>query len=124
MMANVLIADDHLAQRVLLKSILKKAGHNTLVAEDGCEALEILKINPEVDLLITDIDMPKMDGLELLENLVTNTNLIKLVVTAHSQPEYKEKAKDLGADLLTKPLQGSVITQLVNNLLTNKTLDC
>ncbi len=122
MMANILIADDHIAQRMLLKSILSREGHNTLVAEDGSEALELLKTNPEVEILITDIDMPKMNGLELLEHLIDNTELIKLVVTAHTQPEYKERAKSLGADLVTKPLQSSAFGKFVNHLLINKPL--
>ncbi len=123
MMANILIADDHIAQRVLLKSILNREGHNALVAEDGNEALEILKANPEVELLITDIDMPNMNGLELLEQLIDNKRLIKLVVTTHTHPEYKERAKSLGADLLTKPLQSNTFGKLVNRLLVNKPLE-
>ncbi len=123
MMANILIADDHLAQRVLLKSILSREGHNTLVAEDGREALKIIKTSPEVEMLITDIDMPNLSGLELLEHLIDNTKLIKLVVTAHTQPEYKERARSLGADLLTKPLQSNTFSKFINRLLDNGHLD-
>ena len=123
MMANILIADDHLAQRVLLKSILSREGHNTLVAEDGREALKILKTSPEIKMLITDIDMPKMNGLELLEHLIDNTKLIKLVVTAHTQPEYKERAKSLGASLVTKPLKSSTFSKFINRLLANEHLN-
>ncbi len=120
-MASLLIADDQMAVRVLLKSILSRAGHYILLAENGVEALKLLNEHPEIELLITDLDMPEMDGMTLLEELKNNTTLIKLVVTAQGRPEYRQRLEELGsAGLIEKPVNGPRLTQTVQQLLEHR----
>jgi chemotaxis family two-component system sensor histidine kinase/response regulator PixL len=117
-MARVLIVDDQLAARMLLGSILSRAGFETLLAENGLEALELLHRHPEVELLITDLDMPEMDGLELLERLQLNCTLRKLVVSAQGSQTYAEQVGELGAErMLEKPFSGRRLTEAVQSLL-------
>lgn len=80
-MATILIVDDYPTMRFLLRSILSREGHVTLEASHGQAALEQLASYPEVALLVTDIEMPVMDGLELLRALRFRPTLPKLVVS-------------------------------------------
>jgi CheY-like chemotaxis protein len=82
--ATILIVDDHTTMRFLLRSILGSEGHVTLEAEHGQAALARLAAHPEVALLVTDIEMPVMDGLELLQALSFRPALPKLVVSGCS----------------------------------------
>ena len=67
-MAKILIADDELSMRQFLEILLKKEGHEVVCAGDGQEALSRFEADP-FDLLISDIKMPKLDGLELLRKV-------------------------------------------------------
>jgi len=82
--ATILIVDDHPTMRFLLRSILGSEGHVTLEAEHGQVALAQLAAYPDVALLITDIEMPVMNGLELLQALSFRPTLPKLVVSGCS----------------------------------------
>jgi len=66
---SILIADDDAHQRLLLQMLLEKAGYNLFLAKDGEEALEIYEANPSIRLVITDLEMPKMDGFELVSSI-------------------------------------------------------
>ena len=68
MPAKVLVVDDSPLVTDMLKAILEKAGYQTFVARDGFQALEIMKSNPP-DLMLLDIEMPKMDGWTLLKEI-------------------------------------------------------
>lgn len=81
--ATILIVDDHPTMRFLLRSILKSEGHAVLEAEHGQAALAQLAAEPGVALLVTDLEMPVMDGLELLGAL-SDRPLPKLVVSGRS----------------------------------------
>ncbi len=80
-MATILIVDDHPTMRFLLKSILTNEGHAVLEAHNGQAALASLADSPEVALLVTDVDMPVMNGLELLCALTFREDLPKLVIS-------------------------------------------
>ncbi|HEX6245629.1 MAG TPA: response regulator, partial [Polyangiales bacterium] len=64
---TVVIAEDDLEVAQVLGRIVRALGHTTLIAHDGAEALEILR-NNKADLLLSDIDMPRMDGITLLSH--------------------------------------------------------
>lgn len=68
-MLRVLAVDDDLLMQSLLSSLLKRAGYETVIAEDGSSALEILARDSHFDVILSDIRMPKMDGLHLLDQL-------------------------------------------------------
>ncbi|MBU0484411.1 MAG: response regulator [Proteobacteria bacterium] len=105
-MKNILITDDEESIRItLLEWFATKYDFNILMAENGKEAVKILK-SETVDLLISDLNMPKMDGFELLAFMNNNFPSIPIVImTAFVTPEIKQKVKDLGAaQFLEKPL--------------------
>lgn len=64
-MARILVVDDDEFVRLAVSSVIERLGHEVLVAESGVQALEILAAEP-IDLIISDVSMPKMDGIELI----------------------------------------------------------
>lgn len=108
---TVLIADDSAVARKILKDTLENAGLHIIEAVDGKEALDILndflqKIGDQpitnfVQLIITDVEMPEMDGLTFTKNVKANNKLQSLPIivnTSLSGEENREKAKSVGAD--------------------------
>lgn len=99
-MAKILAVDDMRSMRELIKSVLVKRGHQVDIHEDGIKALEYAKKN-NVDLVITDINMPNMDGLELVGELRKLTNYSKtpiLILTTESTDDKKQLARSSGAN--------------------------
>jgi len=68
-MPQILIVDDELNMRVVLSAMLKREGYTVFTAADGLEALDILK-GETMDVLVTDLKMPRLDGMALLERVV------------------------------------------------------
>lgn len=97
-MINIMIADDHSLIRDGLKNLLELEGDIKVIAEasDGIICLQKLKtVKP--DVLLLDINMPNMNGLEVLKELKQSKNKVKiLVLTAHNEVEYLMKAVDIG----------------------------
>lgn len=85
-MATILVVDDHSTSRFLLKRVLHTAGHTVLEAPNGRTALAELGCRPEIALLVTDLEMPGMGGLELLRALAARPELPKLVVSSCAAP--------------------------------------
>lgn len=102
----VLLVDDSPTVRRMMEWTLKPAGFRTLQACDGLHALELLKVH-SVDLAIVDLNMPRMDGIELIRAIRADEKLKKLPVillTTECRPEDRALAQDAGANLfLTKP---------------------
>lgn len=100
MAISVIIADDHSMIREGLKNLLELDGDIQVIAEaeDGVDCLHKLEIyNP--DVLLLDINMPNMNGLEVLENMKSQKMNIKvLVLTVHNEVEYLMKAIDIGVN--------------------------
>ena len=105
--------------RFLLRSVLGSEGHTTLEAEHGRAALAQLSEHPEVELLVTDLEMPVMDGLELLEALTFRASLPKLVISGCSAtPPLAE----LGVSaFFSKPLELAHFKRTVKRLLGSAT---
>ena len=85
-MATILVVDDHLTTRFLLKSVLQTEGYTVLEAPNGRMALAELSHCPDIALLVTDLEMPVMGGLELLRALAERPELPKLVVSSCVAP--------------------------------------
>lgn len=104
--ARILIADDEALIRHDIKEMLVEAGYDVVAeAKDGYHALELAK-ETYPDLLILDIKMPNINGLEAAEEiqLVLNKRIPTVILTAYNQPELIEKAGEVGAfAFLTKP---------------------
>jgi len=117
---KILIADDSRAVRQLLKMVLERHVSCELIeAEDGQEAYEKLQNNP-FDILITDINMPRMNGLSLIGRVRKDLNLrIPIViVTTMGHEEDRDAGMNLGADTyITKPINGPKLVTTVNELI-------
>ena len=94
---RVLVVDDERSMRELLSIVLKRDGHEVLVAEDGARAIELLK-KQRVDILITDIRMPQMSGVDVLrEAKRIDPEIISIVMTAFASTDTAVEALRLGA---------------------------
>lgn len=104
-MINILVAEDDKHTRKLLETILKRQGYSVLLAEDGIKAMEVLS-NHHIDLIILDVMMPNMDGLQFAKELREVDCMIPiLMVTAKHLQEDKIKGFLSGADdYMTKPI--------------------
>lgn len=104
-MFQILVVEDNKSILILMKARLEKAGYKVLQAQNGLEALVILE-EQQVDLMISDIMMPLMDGFELIKSLrEANFNMPILMVTAKEGFEDKEKGFRLGTDdYMVKPI--------------------
>jgi two-component system chemotaxis sensor kinase CheA len=97
---RLLVADDSLTTRTLVRSILEAAGYDVVVAADGVDALTILRTTP-IDLVVSDVDMPRLDGFALTAEIRRDPKLqgIPIVlVTSLEAPEYRERGVAAGAD--------------------------
>ena len=99
-MRHILVADDSVTSRMLIKNILESAGYLVVTAIDGVDALTTLK-SGEFDLLVSDVEMPRMDGFDLTAKVRADKNLAELpvvLVTALSSREHQERGIDVGAN--------------------------
>ena len=100
---RLLIVDDEKLIRDVIKTYAETENYETLEAEDGLEALKIVK-NNKIDLIILDIMMPKMDGMTFLEEIKKDYNIPVIILSARNEEYDKLSGFDLGTDdYLTKP---------------------
>ena len=113
-MACILVVDDELSMREFLSIFLKKQGYHVLEAADGEEALRLALEQP-VDLVVSDIRMPGMSGLELLAKLKPlRPDVAFILITAFASPEDAVTAMKNGAfDYITKPFQLDEVRRIV-----------
>jgi len=120
MMKKVLIVDDSNTNNFLLESVLNAEGISTLVAFDGKQALDILKVE-KPSLILLDIMMPELDGFIILEKLKTNPvtqDIPVIIITARNEDDLIEKAAKAGADnMLQKPIDIEKVIKLVKSKL-------
>lgn len=117
---TLLIVDDSLSARKAIAALLKDSGYLIQTAIDGVEALDKIQRDPP-DLVITDYEMPRMDGVELasvLKNQEKTAHLPVLMITSRSTDKHREEANRAGVDYyLTKPWQESVLLDAITQLL-------
>jgi two-component system, cell cycle response regulator CpdR len=105
-MPRVLIADDEASMRALVARAIAMDGHDTVTAQDGAEALEILsRESGAFDLLLTDIQMPIMDGIALALSAARDFPQLKILLMT-GFADQRERASNLNAivhDVITKP---------------------
>lgn len=100
---NVLVVDDEKPLREFVRRNLEVRGYKVLTASNGLEALALFK-NQNVELVIMDIMMPHMDGLEAMRRIRQDSHVPMIILTAMGEETDKVRAFDLGADdYLTKP---------------------
>jgi two-component system, OmpR family, KDP operon response regulator KdpE len=104
---NILVVDDEPQITRVLKTTLSSHGYGTRTAADGEEALQMMK-EWSPDLLITDLRMPNMDGLELCRRVRANSQIPIIVLSVRGEEKIKVQALDAGADdYVTKPFSTS-----------------
>jgi two-component system chemotaxis sensor kinase CheA len=97
---SVMVVDDALMVRELQRSILERGGYSVRAASDGAEALAMLAEQP-ADLVVTDVEMPNVDGLSLIRNIRAHprlANIPVLIVSSHASEEDHQLGLDAGAD--------------------------
>jgi two-component system response regulator AtoC len=120
---QVLIVDDEPNLRKILAAQLSRDGYDVLTAEDGEQGLAALREH-HIDLVVTDLKMPKIDGMQLLrEALREDPDLPIVMITAHGTVDTAVEALKLGAfDYLTKPFDKDEVRQIVGKALKTRAL--
>ncbi len=120
---NIVIADDEKNTREGLKWALERKNLNIALAADGEEALQVIRSQP-VDILLTDLKMPKLDGIELLNHVRSESASTEVVMlTGHGTVESAVDAMKAGAfDYLIKPINIDELNMLVDRILANRAL--
>ena len=121
MAKTILIVDDSNTARASVEYTLKKGSYEVLSADDGTSGLDVLGKSPTVDMIITDLNMPKMDGIEFIKN-VRKFDQYKytpiLMLTTESQDEKKMEGKAAGASgWLVKPFNPTQLLDVVKRFL-------
>jgi len=121
MMKTILIVDDQPELRVFLRLVLEEEGFQCLEANDGEMAIQMLTDDSSVDLVVTDFQMPRMHGLQLLNQLMTHPALKKIpkiFITGENSIHLRHKAFQAGASLvLFKPLDVMALRACIQRLL-------
>ena len=118
---KILIVDDIFVNRLLIKEIVKKIDAHCFEAENGKQAIDIL-MNEDINLILMDIEMPVMNGLEttkhIRENLRSPKNTVPIIaLTAHNPMTFFSDFKDVGFDqLMTKPYSVSKVLSLIQEV--------
>lgn len=119
-MAKILAVDDSVSMRQMLGLTLNAAGHQVEQAADGCEALQ-LAARRKFDLVITDVNMPRMDGITLVRELrgLPDYKFVPLLVlTTDSTMDRKQAGKAAGATgWLVKPFNPSTLLATIDKVL-------
>jgi CheY-like chemotaxis protein len=112
---KVLIADDEAMLRVVTAETLQDAGFQVCEASDGTRALEILRSDPSIDLLVSDIKMPGLNGIELAEaGLKLRPELKILLMTGYATEDPPDSLRSL--EVLRKPFDLNQLATLALNL--------
>ncbi len=117
---KVLLAEDSSSVRSMLKLELEEHGFNVLTAHDGQEAIELLKQNDDIDLVISDVEMPQADGLSLTKQIKENqatSHIPVIVYSSIGDIGMKERAKYLQAEEHITKLNLDELFQKISNLL-------
>jgi len=120
MAKTVLVVDDSSMIRKVVGSMLTTAGFVVEESSDGGRALSRLQDGPPVDLVVCDVHMPKLNGIELLEELrELSIPLPKVIfLSTEGSPRVVRRARELGASgYLLKPVQKEVLLQAVQDVL-------
>lgn len=120
MSKTALIVDDQKSIRALLSNVLQLADYKVIQAEDGAKALNILSGEENIDLIITDLNMPVMDGIQLIcetRKLSKHTSTPICMLTTESEQSTLMKDESFSIDMwLTKPIQPIRVLENIKSL--------
>ena len=121
--ATILVVEDNPANQMLARVMLEKSGYRVLLAPDGREALSMLE-KEEVALVLLDIQMPVMDGIEATREIRTRSewsDLPVIAMTAQALPEDRERALESGMnDYVTKPVRRDALLAVIGKWLSSR----
>lgn len=118
---NILVAEDNVVNQQVIEGILRKAGHNVFLCDAGDKALDILSSRlDEIDMLILDMNMPEVSGLDVVRSLRfmdTSAKLPVIMLTADATPEAKDASLNAGANsFITKPVKAREVLKIIASL--------
>src|SRR4051812_29895197 len=120
MSGKVLVVDDSLLVRQQVGRTLMTGGFTIVEAKDGVDALQQLVENPDVKLVVCDVNMPRMNGIEFLETLrneAKNAGISVVMLTTEGQIELIQRAKSLGARAwIVKPFKPDLLLAAAKKL--------
>ncbi|MHC5060965.1 MAG: response regulator [Planctomycetota bacterium] len=117
--ASILVAEDTPTSQLLIETLLKNIGCEVVIAQDGAEALEKIKLQ-DFDLVIMDIRMPNMSGYEATERMRKEGYTLPIVaLTAYASADDREKCLNAGCDdYLSKPLDQKKLGEIIRKYVT------
>lgn len=123
-MHKILVVDDELNMRLVLAAMLKKEGYEVTAAANGLEALKVLK-QEEMDVVITDLKMPKLDGMGLLSQIMDHHAATPvIIITAHGTVATAVDALKKGAfDYITKPFEQDDLKNVISKAIKTRNLN-
>ncbi|MGF1499243.1 MAG: response regulator [Elainellaceae cyanobacterium] len=117
---TILVVDDSATVRQNLTATLQQLGHSVLQANDGVEAIARLQHHPEIKAVFCDIEMPRMNGYQFLNQVRTSaqfSHIPILMLTSRTSAKHRQIALELGATrYLTKPYNQQILSQVLNEL--------
>jgi two-component system chemotaxis response regulator CheY len=120
MSKTILLVDDSKSIRAVISTVLKVAGYNVLEAENGKLALDMLTAGQHVDLIITDLNMPVMDGIEFIWKARELSALVFTpicMLTTESEQSKLEKGESVSTEAwITKPIQPAHVLKIVRGI--------
>jgi two-component system chemotaxis response regulator CheY len=120
-MAQILVVDDSATVRNEVSSFIQSHGMTVEVAVDGKDGLDKLKKDPSIKLIISDVNMPNMDGLTMVEKVrgeLGNTTVNIIMLTTESDPRMKERGKAAGVKgWIVKPFKGDNVVGSIKKLI-------
>lgn len=123
MKKTILVVDDFASIRDFVCETLQRKGYNTLGAANGNEAYQMIAENPDVNLVLTDYNMPDCTGFELLKKIKANPTVAKVPVvflTTESNPDKMRSAKEAGLSAwIKKPYRAEAFFAQIENVISN-----
>lgn len=111
--ATILVVEDHASVRRLLARVLEDAGYQVCEAATGREGLQRFMVSP-IDLVLTDLEMPELNGLDVIRELTRLCVDVKIIAMSGISPEALQQAKRLGArQTIAKPIDLAVLLHAV-----------
>jgi len=119
---KILFVEDEQELLNIISDTLGKLGIRYRLASNGKEGLEILESDPEIDLVVTDINMPVMNGLDMIKQIrKSGKDIACIVMSAHSEEDFINKSKELGVkDYILKPFDFIKFIDIVSKIDFNK----
>jgi len=120
-MAQILVVDDSVSVRDEVTAYLQEAGFTVATAIDGKDGLAKLQADPQIRLVVADVNMPNMDGLTMAEKIrgeLRNDQVHLVMLTTENSPQMKQRGKAAGVKgWIVKPFNGSAVVDTFKRLM-------